>query len=157
MPNTLLETARKYLYVREIPPNSNRAPEIDGWHKAVNCALGSPWCASFVSGVGVEALGVDRWPFLRSASVQAIVTWCEARKRTAAIALAKPGDLVAFYFPSHQRYAHIGIVSKRTKNFLTSLEGNTIPDHAQGDTRDGYGVFEKVRTPSDRMLALTWP
>lgn len=157
MPNPLIEVARKYLYVREQPPGSNRSPEIDGWLTAVNSPLGSPWCAAYVSGVGVEALGIAHWPFLRTASVQQLVTWCMARRRTASIAKAKPGDLVVFYFQSLQRYAHIGLVATRTKGQITSIEGNTVADGALGDTREGWGVFEKVRAVSDRMLALTWP
>ena len=43
-----VDHARKYIGVRESPPNSNRGPVIDRWQKRVNGITGYPWCAAFI-------------------------------------------------------------------------------------------------------------
>jgi hypothetical protein len=152
----VLEMVARYLAVREQPPGSNRSPEIDRWLTMVGSPLRSPWCSAFLYGCGVETLGTE-WPFLRSGRVQDVVDACEKEWRTAKPSLANPGELVAFWFPKLERYAHIGIVRAATSKVLQTIEGNTIADGATGDVREGWGVFEKRRVVSDRMLILTWP
>ena len=144
----LVEVARSYLNVRESPAGSNRGPEIDRWLTALGSPLGSAWCAAFVLHCLREAN--DLRNFKRSGRVQTMVdagTLVDVKE-------AKPGDLVVFYFANLKRYAHIGIVVTKTSKRLTCIEGNTIPDGATGDTREGYGVMEKSRAISDRVRVL---
>jgi len=64
------------------------------------------------------------------------------------------GDLIVFYFPKLERYAHIGIVVGKTPKRLSVCEANTIPDGATGDQREGFGIFLKSRLISDRIKVL---
>lgn len=145
---TVTEVAQKYLAVRENPKGSNRAPEIDGWLKALDTPLASAWCAAFVLGCLREA--ADPRKVVHSARVQTMVdggTLVDAKK-------AKTGDLVVFWFQSLGRYAHIGLVESVEKGVLVTIEGNTIADNTTGDTREGWGVFRKRRTIRDGMKVL---
>lgn len=145
---SIVEAARRYLTVRERPACSNRSPEIDAWLKAVGSPLGSPWCAAFALACLREA-GIT--PPVMSGRVQTLVDgWTEKP----AMKDAQPGDLVCFWFPKLKRFAHIGVVVSKNGRNLDTIEGNTIPDGASGDTREGYGVFEKRRKVSDRLILL---
>lgn len=144
----LVEVAASYLHVRESPRGSNRGVLIDHWLTAIGSPLGSPWCAAFCHGVLRNAS--DPRKFVRSGRVQTMVdggTLHDAKE-------AKPGDLVVFYFANLKRYAHIGIVEAKVKNTLITLEGNSIEDGAAGDSREGWGVWRKKRTISDRIKVL---
>lgn len=144
----LVETAYKYLYVREEPKGSNRGPEIDAWLTALGSPLGSAWCAAFVHGCLKES--GDTRNYRRSARVQDMVDAGQllpAEKATL-------GDLIVFYFPKLERYAHIGIVVGKTPKRLDVIEGNGIPDGATGDQREGYGVVKKSRFISDHIKVL---
>lgn len=144
----LLEVAAGFLSVAEMPHGSNRSPEIDEWLTALGTPLASPWCAAYVWACLLASS--DPRPFVKSARVQTMVdggVLVDAKK-------AKPGDLVVFWFESLKRYAHIGLVEKNDGVVLTTLEGNTIPDGATGDTREGWGVQRKRRRVSDRMKVL---
>ena len=44
----VLEIAFSQLGVMEVPPGSNRGPEVEKYLESVGCAPGDPWCASFV-------------------------------------------------------------------------------------------------------------
>lgn len=144
----VLEVAAKYLYVREQPKGSNRAPEIDRWLTALGTPLGSAWCAAFALGCLKEA--GDTRKVVRSARVQTMVDGGMLHPASEAVA----GDLVVFWFTSLNRYAHIGIVESVTPGIIWTIEANTIPDHATGDTREGYGVFRKRRTIGGGMKVL---
>lgn len=144
----LVEVAQSYLWVREVPPGSNRSPDIDRWLKALGSPLGSAWCAAFAWGCLDEA--GEKPALKRSGRVQDMVdsgTLLPASK-------AEVGDLVVFWFESLKRYAHIGIVCARKRAILETIEGNTIPDGATGDTREGFGVFAKRRAISERVKVL---
>ena len=144
----LVETAYKYLDTCEEPKGSNRGPLIDRWLKALGSPLGSAWCAAFVWGCLDEA-GETR-TLKRSGRVQFMVDSGRLLPADKAVL----GDLVVFYFPKLQRYAHIGIVVGKTPKRLDVIEGNTIPDGAVGDQREGYGVVKKSRLISDRIKVL---
>ncbi len=144
----LLEVARGFLTVQESPPGSNRSPEIDEWLTALGTPLGSPWCAAFVHAC-LRASGDPR-AFVKSARVQTMVDGGLVHDAQE----AQPGDLVVFWLHSLHRYPHNGLVTGKVKGTLGPIEGNTIPDGATGDQREGYGVFAKQRTITDRMKVL---
>lgn len=144
----ILAIARSFANVGENPHGSNRSPEIDEWLKALKSPLGSPWCAAFVWACLRAAKDVRS--FVRSARVQTMVDGGVLHPAKEAI----PGDLVVFYFSNLKRYAHIGIVESNNGVVAVTLEGNTIPDGATGDTREGWGVCRKRRKISDRMMVL---
>ena len=144
----VLAVVARYLHVREVPPGSNRSPEIDRWLRAVGSPLGSPWCAAFVLGCLKES--GDTRKVVRSGRVQVMVDGGAVLPATQAV----PGDMVVFWFTKLGRYAHIAFVERVEGNVLVTVEGNTIADGATGDSREGWGVFGKRRTISDRIKVL---
>ncbi len=142
----LLDQAQRFLDVRETPPGSNRGVVIDfcllnalpgAWEPFPVGVKGAPWCAGFVSLVGQLALGLT-WPVPRTVSVQVIAEWAEDKQH--ATAFPRAGDLMLRYYPSLQRYGHIGIVTAApSSRKYSTIEGNT---GVQG-SREGWGVFER--------------
>jgi hypothetical protein len=147
----VIEFAVSQVGIMEVPPGSNRGPEVDQYLRSVglNPAAGSfPWCAAFVYfcfqqaatqlGVANPAIkdpGVlDCWnkaghmPVHRIAASEAITT----------PSLVKPG--MVFLLKTGASTGHMGLVEKVQGNRLTTIEGNTNV----GGSREGIGVFERV-------------
>jgi hypothetical protein len=162
---SLVSLADSLLNVREDAPNANRGAMIDEFNKAAGCDLGSPWCASFINFCGRMGLEPgETWPFKNTASVQEMVDDAKAKGLfTEDPTLVQPGDLVTYFFEGLQRYGHIGVVksirvAEHAEDGTTtvSIDGNTIPDRS-GDSREGFGVFEKFRTVGPHTAFLIWP
>lgn len=149
----LIAEAKRYLAVREVPLGSNRGVEVDYFVK--ECGLDPkgayPWCAAFVGQMGRQALG-HRWPCPRTAGVAALAAWAEKGRMlepTAAV-----GDLIVVWHAELKRFAHVGIVTElQLAGKLGTIEGNT----SGGGSREGWGVFARVRTPAadDRFIRWT--
>ncbi len=160
---SLLSRAQSFMNIREQYPN--RAPLIDEFNEAVDADLGSPWCASFITYCGLRSLEPgEAWPFKPSASVQEMVDDAKVRNLfTTDVTQVVPGDLVVYFFEGLHRYGHIGVVKTihMEEDFeddtvmTVSIDGNTIPDHS-GDSREGYGVFEKTRLVGSHTAFLVW-
>jgi hypothetical protein len=124
---TLIDIALRYVGTEEQPLGSNRGFLIDRWNAQVNAPIGSFWCCSFVSSMGMELetkCGID-WPLPFSADCD-VVYWAAKRK----LVLSKsgsPGDLVVCH--RNDDAFHIGIVGNRDENgTLQSIEGNSNND-----------------------------
>lgn len=133
----IIQTAEKYLYVRE--EGNNRSPDIDRWNTFCKVPLGSYWCASFVAFVHHEA-GIKA---IRSAWSP---SWFTADHRIPFEDLA-PGDCVGFYYPNLGRIGHIGLFTgvRRGAHYIT-IEGNTGPSDSYDQAgRNGQGVYKKLR------------
>jgi hypothetical protein len=131
----------------ELPPGSNRSPEIDAMNKAVGVPDGSYWCASWVSRVWREA-GADVPGKYGSASCDEWMAWGKKSGRWqstpsvgAAVLYGKPTDA-----------NHIGIVIM-TDPMVCSVEGNTSMD---GFDRNGWVVAVK-KVHADRVLGYIVP
>lgn len=155
----VLAEASRYVGVVEVPRSSNRGITIDYWNwEAIRDwrefplgGRGAPWCAAFVSQVGVQALGRSRWPMEQTAIAHRMFEWAEMRN----LAMATPhtGDIFCIWYESRQKYGHVGFVINSTGDRYTTLEGNTGP----GGSREGYGVFQRERTvkPGDAFIRWT--
>jgi len=156
----VLGEARRWLGVREEPRGSNRGVAIDffnyqslpDWRDYPMGVKGAPWCAAFVSTVGQLALG-HAWPVQRSVSCQAIADWADS-KGVLHRHPEKPagGDLFLLYYQSLGRFGHIGLVAAVDGDAIMTLEGNTN----LGGTREGYGVFERVRQAGATTAFVRW-
>lgn len=150
----LLDQCAKYSRVRERLVDgapSNRSLEIDYWLTQVLSPVGSPWCAAFVSQMGVQAMGTA-WPVKRDAYVQDIVDYCTGQglklEDTPMV-----GDIMVIWYENLKRYGHIGIVEKVISTTLfKTWEGNTNND----GSRDGNGVYNKTRPIGARYKFLRW-
>lgn len=160
----VLAEAARYVGEEEKPRGSNRSSRIDYWLLEANVDPGLAWCAAFVGQVGRQALGAS-WPVPRTASVHDpkrrwpnVVSWAEEHE----LLVAGPhvGDLFVLWNESLGRYAHIGFVETTDAaavdpgraTALHTIEGNTN----SGGSREGYGVFRRVRPPGPGIMYVRW-
>lgn len=140
----------------ESPANSNRGPFVERCLKLTGLGPGYPWCAAFTTMIGVTALG-ERWPVLKSASVQQQAEWAEKAgcRLVAGKAPAQPGDLFCLWYPKLGRWAHVGFVVSVGADGKTieTIEGNT----SGSGSREGWMVARKRRvlTAKDRLIRWT--
>lgn len=137
-----LNVARKYIGVKE--RSENRSPNIDKWNTFCKVALGSPWCAAFVSFCLYQA-GVS-YPKIISA-------WAGKFKTGRAISAGRiargryklQGGEIVLWNKGKNRIGHIGFVDSIVSNtcFYT-IEGNTSRGDG-GSQADGDGVYRKLR------------
>lgn len=143
--NEVLRVANTQIGVREVPPNSNRGPEVSEYLKSVglNANEGNyAWCMAFVYYCFKQAsqnLGITN-PLVKTAGVlkQWNNTTCRKIKKADAVnnpSLIKPGFV--FIRNYGNGYGHTGIVTKVDGGFIDSIEGNTNDN----GTREGIGVF----------------
>lgn len=65
------------------------------------------------------------------------------------------GDLFLLWFPSLNRFAHVGFVTTVTPGGYTTAEGNAAPPNA-GSTREGFGVFVRPRPVGPGTRFIRW-
>ena len=140
-------------HVREVPRNSNRGPEVDGYLQCAGCPPGNSWCCAFVYWCMNEAakeLG-RRNPMVKTPGC--LDHWQRAtakgaRRFTTARALANH-DLVhpglIFVMDHGAGFGHTGFVERVDGGMLTTLEGNTDASK----TREGGGVYRLTRKIAD--------
>lgn len=115
--------------VCEVPPGSNRGPEIDEWAKEFGSPLGSFWCALAVGkarkagGLWIPARDVgscDEWYLAAELAGKLITTPCHG----AAVLYTNGKTLDTGRYAGRKDAVHIGLVVRVTPR-LMSVEGNT--------------------------------
>lgn len=141
-----LDTAQKYLYVREI--TENRGPEIDLWNKSNNSPLGSSYCCNFGQ-YCLRQAGASN-PISKSGLAQN--TWKNAKKGTKHTYQevinrgykVRKGDVIIFQKGLTQ-YGHFAFSMENWKY----SEGKTIEANTSGNNKgnqsNGDGVYFKYR------------
>lgn len=156
----LLRVSQAAVGAGEQPPNTNRGPYVKRVLARTGLKDGHPWCAAVVTDWGVCALG-DAWPVVRSASVVAMAEWAQRAKCRYVPGLVgdgvpQVGDLYVLHYPTLKRFAHVGLVISVNGLRIGVRDGNTSDPHDTDPARqrEGWGVFEKMRTltPADRLL-----
>jgi len=142
-----IQAAESFLNVRE--HGKNRGTEIDAFNLYTGAAMGSPWCASFVSFCLFKAKAGDHG--FKSASTLQIKQWAKTRSRLfkdPEELLKCHGALFGWTGPDGV-HGHVGFVGQRYTDLDTgkvvaigTVEGNT--DGSGG--RDGDGVYQRTRT-----------
>jgi hypothetical protein len=135
--------------VREVPPNSNRGPQVDVYLRRAGVSPGLSWCCAFVyycfdeaaSGIGVPN------PMVRTAGC--LDHWSRApgqgaQRIQAAQAVRNP-DLVrsgmVFIMDHGGGLGHTGLVESVQGGLITTIEGNTNT----ALSREGGGVYRLTR------------
>jgi hypothetical protein len=118
----IVEVAKKYIGVKENPPDSNKT--IFGEWAKLN---GLPWCGLFVSKCYEEAekpLPKIGFRFNGFAGCQTAVAYF--RKNGKVVSYPQPGDIVFFDWNADGRFDHTGIfVRKLDDIWFETIEGNT--------------------------------
>jgi hypothetical protein len=130
----LIDIAESQLGIKEKTGN-NDGTQIEGYLKTVNLGKGNPYCAAYIS-----------WIFWKAGYDQPRTGWSPAlfpssRLVNEASGTYLPGNLIAIYFPSLKRIAHVGMIAYRKNDWIISLEANT---NLEG-SREGDGVYKKRR------------
>ena len=137
----IIEVAKKYIGVKEIPENSNKT--IFGkWAKFDGVA----WCGLFVSKCYEEAgypLPKIGFRFNGFAGCQTAVAYFKSNNKITT--KPKEGDIVFFDWNKDGRYDHTGLFVKWIdENTFETIEGNT----AIGNDSNGGQVMVRKRNKS---------
>jgi len=154
--DAVLAEATRFAGVQEQPPGSNRGVEVDYFVReaGLDPKGGFPWCACFVGQIGRQALGA-LWPCPRTASVAALAAWAKSAGTGVLVEEPARGDLFVLWFPSLNRFAHVGFVTALTPGGFTTIEGNAAPPGATS-SREGFGVFQRPRHAGPGTRFIRW-
>jgi hypothetical protein len=131
---TLLETARQFLFVREVG-GPNRGVWVEIFQKYTGNAPGDSWCASFLSFVlGIHYQGGSNCPLSKTASCEAMHQ--QAKQQGWITAVPLPGDVVLSVDATGHAH-HVALVTATSP--LTAIAGNT---DAGGVSSNGDRVAE---------------
>lgn len=148
--DVFLAAARALRFVREEPRNSNAGQAVETFLSACGTAKGAPWCMAFVHYVGKSCFGA-LWTLPMNASCQQTYDVAHAKGLGVPTSDLQPGDLLFIWSAALKRLAHVAIIAApRTANGYPTIEGNTN----DGGSRDGWGVFSRVRSPSMHDAAI---
>jgi hypothetical protein len=152
LPERCIMIAREYLGVREVPPRSNRGPQVDRFIR-VGGGLDPEgnhyaWCAAFVSDVVVEAYTrrdveldqVGPPQFQGGPSALGLLA------KNKALRIKKPTSRCIGVMDFGRGKGHVFfIVSVLPGGRLRTVEGNTGPGPAApAADREGDGVYERT-------------
>jgi Putative peptidoglycan binding domain/CHAP domain len=118
----VLDKALSLVGTQETPPGSNRGPVIDELNKSASIPLGSPWCASFATGMYKYS---PANPFKNAlGSVYKIHEWGKKNGRVIQTSeVAVPGDLMII--ERAEGHGHTGIiVADLGDGRVATIEGN---------------------------------
>lgn len=159
----VLATARGWLGIHEGTPQHAQIIDLYNTHRpagSYKMTYGDPWCAAFVSAVGMAA-GVEA--ILPGVNCDSMIA--DYRQRGQFVASrdypAKPGDLVFYDWDGDGISDHVGIVVEDTEHYYRTIEGNysdavkerTIPHGSKyivGFAVPGYG--EAATTPGQAVI-----
>lgn len=141
----VLSNANSQIGVREVPPNSNRGPQVSKYLESVGLNANAddyPWCMAFVYWCFKQAsqnLNVSN-PLVKTGGV--LKQWNETkyRKIKKADAVNRPTLInPGFVFIRNygNGFGHTGIVTIVDGGFIDTIEGNSNDN----GTREGIGVF----------------
>jgi CHAP domain len=144
--------------VREVPPFSNRGPDVEAFQTRVGIRPGLAWCCAFVYWCYDEAAHVmnRRNPMVRTAGCLdhwERATSAGAKRIMRARAVANPallGPGMIFVIDHGGGLGHTGIIARVNGGFLDTIEGNT--DASQ--SREGGGVYRLSRKIVDVNLGF---
>lgn len=157
----MVDTARKYTYVRETH-GANRSPIIDVWNNIAGVARGSSWCMSFVYNMYKKAGGTK---LTRTGSVWRQVDHADSYGSGLMCYdaddygfSAKRGDIGCMSnkgtndnLIGQSWFGHTYIVIRDAINgWVATIEGNTN----NNGSREGNGVYERSRHVSKTLCFI---
>lgn len=129
----------------------NRGAEIDAMNERAHGQKGDPWCQSFVTWCGSEALG-KRWPLPYTAGCDVTLNFARNRKILLESG-ARRGDQFLVLNPLNRNDAtHTGFVTGVVSGSVNTIEGNTNA----GGSREGMKVMQRVRQDTSNLVFVRW-
>lgn len=136
--------------VMEVPPGSNRGPQVNAYLASVGLDPGNFWCMAFVHWCFEQAAGhagqanpwpklggcVDVWSRIKSSQPNRLITRAAAMADPSRV---KPGQVFILDFGGG--HGHTGFVRQSFNGPLRTIEGNSNTDGSS----NGLGVFEVNR------------
>lgn len=139
--------ARKLHYIRELP--DNRGARVEALQRWSGGAPGQPWCAYLVAFV-LDIAFEGKSPLPRTGSCDVLLE--TATRHGWLVPDPEAGD-VFLVLKTPTDAVHTGFVTEVLGDgTVRTLEGNTNDD----GSRDGYGVFERVR-PLHTLSYIHYP
>lgn len=140
----LISTARKYIGVKESPPNSNKCIFTQMY------GVITAWCVIFVWYLFAEC-GASKLLYdgKKVASCSVLMGWAKSNKLWITKGY-KPGDLLLYDWNGDGKPEHIGICTAVSGSTLIAIEGNT----AIGNDSNGGQVMERTRKLSQVLGAV---
>ena len=118
-----------------------------------------PYCAMFVSYVfnqaGLSGLIAAQSP-KGFAYCPTGLTWFQKRGQVLPKGQGRAGDIIFYDFSGRGVAEHVGIIENCSASGITTIEGNTSPDHAVGSQANGNGVYRRHR-PWLNVMAVVRP
>lgn len=149
----VMDTAIKYLGVKEYPPDSNNVVfNTDYYGRKVSGNY--PWCCAFVWDVfrmaGASSLFYGG---RKTAYCPYVETWGKSNGLTVPINSGRYGDIVLFDWQHNGEADHIGFIeSQKPNGSYITIEGNT----AVGNDSNGGEVMRRIR-PQTTILCIIRP
>ncbi len=138
---------------------TNWGPEVKEFLFAAGLDKPAPWCAAFVNWCAEKAAADhNRTSPLEDVRLQAYVQsyadWAKVNDLFIPAEDTGPGDLFVLYYPSLERFAHIGFTEEvnEQEGWYTTIEGNTNDDAV----REGYEVATRRRNLTARTKFIRW-
>lgn len=133
----VLDLARSQIGVKESPMGTNRVKYNTEYYGTEVSGSAYPWCCAFQwwlfqhAGVGDLFFSGEK-----TASCTTLYNFYKKRGQAVSKADIKPGDLVFFVFDGGKSGGmnHIGICESVEPGFVTTIDGNTGNDEANGGT-----------------------
>lgn len=158
----LLRVSAASVGAGEQPPNTNRGPFVKRVLARTKLGEGYPWCAAVVADWGAIALG-SAWPVPLTASVPQLAEWarrenCRYIPSGVGNGVPQVGDLYVKWYANKNRFAHVGLIVQIDGLRVYTRDGNTSDpkDTDPERQREGWGVFEKWRTLTERDRLIRW-
>lgn len=139
----LIETAERFIGIKESPPNSNNVVfNTDYYGKPVS-GPDVPWCMSFIWDLfRLCDLSELFYGGRKTASCAALLYYAKANKQFVQPKDLQRGDIVLYRFGRTGAAAdHTGLVTAVTTGNISAIEGNT----SIGSDSDGGEVMRRLR------------
>jgi hypothetical protein len=138
---------------------TNWGPKVQEFLKAAEIDRPAAWCAGLVQWCAEQA-AYDHGVIspLETVKLQAYTPsyfeWAKHNNKFVTFEEAGLGDLFILYYPSLNRYGHIGLVEEVNveEGWFSTIEGNT---GLEGE-REGYMVAKRRRTHTVNVKFIRW-
>ena len=148
----IIETARKYIGVKEMPAGSNKVIFNTEYYGRVVSGSAYPWCCAFVWYIFKEAGASDLfYDGQKTAYCPTVASWAKKNSLTVSKTEGRKGDIVLFDWNKDGVADHIGLIEYQNNDgtYIT-IEGNT----SVTSDNNGGEVMRRQRSVSNILMIV---